>query len=225
MNPVSISVSVLNMDFTNLSDAIREVENTGIESLHLDIMDGNFVDNISFGPDIVQSVNTVTSLPLHTHLMIKNPAKFVGRFFKAGSDTVTLHIETLQSEIDFKLLSGKNMGISLNPDMPVETIYPYLDSVKRVLIMSVEPGFGGQKFIGESLNKISQLRKKREETGLQFTISVDGGIDNLSAPECIKAGVDELVVGAYITRSKSPATDIRKLRKLTGEKINPVHRQ
>lgn len=175
MTPISISVSVLNMDWTNLRNAIKEVEDAGIESLHLDIMDGNFVDNISFGPDIVRSVNTITSLPLNTHLMIKNPAKFIDRFFKAGSDTVTVHIETLQSESDFKLLSGKNIGISLNPDTPVETIEPYLSSVQRVLIMSVEPGFGGQKFIGESLNKISRLREKerRPDFNLPFPLMAE----------------------------------------------------
>lgn len=208
---MKISVSILDMDFGNLKEAIKTIENTPIDSLHMDIMDGHFVDNISFGPDIVRTVKGVCSVPLHTHLMIYDPEKFVDRFFKAGSRTVTVHAETLNDK-NLHILDRNNMGISLNPDMSIERIYPYLAKVKRVLVMSVMAGFGGQEFIETSVESIYKLAEKRKKTGLDFVISVDGGVNSDSAAKCIKAGADELVVGAYITKADNPEERIRQLK-------------
>ncbi len=210
---VKVSVSILNIDFGNLKKSIKDIENAGIDSFHMDIMDGHFVDNISFGPYIVKTINKLTSLPLHTHLMIYNPEKFIDRFFEAGSETVTIHVETLNDK-NFNLLDRKNIGISLNPDIPLEKIYPYLDKVKRVLVMSVMAGFGGQQFIEKSIESISKLAEKRENLGLDFIISVDGGINSDNAGRCIKAGVDELAVGSYITAATNPAEKVNKLANL-----------
>ncbi len=208
-----ISVSVLNMDFMNLGESIKEVETAGADSFHMDIMDGHFVDNISFGPDTVSSIRQFALLPFHTHLMISNPKKFIKRFFDAGSKTITVHIEAIENDRGFTIT--RNMGISLNPSAPIEKIFPYMDKISRVLIMSVNPGFGGQKFIKESIEKIYSLAQRREELGLKFIISVDGGIEPNSAALCSQAGADELVVGSYVTASKdlTVAESIKKLRK------------
>jgi ribulose-phosphate 3-epimerase len=210
---VDISVSILNMDFKDLANSIKKIEETPIDSFHMDIMDGQFVNNISFGPDVVKAVSEVTGKPFYSHLMIFNPERFVDRFFEAGSESVVVHVETLNKE-NKSIMDRPNMGISLNPDIPLEDLFPYLDKVDRVLVMSVYAGFGGQKFIPESLDRISELARRRKEQGLDFIISVDGGINYESAVECVKAGVDEISVGSYITKSEDPAEAIRLLKSI-----------
>ena len=207
----SLSVSVLNMDFTRLGESIKAVEEAGADFLHLDIMDGHFVDNISFGPDIVKAVSSVTSVPIHTHLMIENPEKFIERFFESGSDTVTLHVETLNSG-NSSILRMNRIGVSLNPDIPVSRLEPYLEFSESVLVMSVFAGFGGQEFIPESLDRISELYRIRETRNYGFRISVDGGINPVTATECVKAGADEVVAGSYISRAENPDEALKQIR-------------
>lgn len=205
-----VSVSVLNMDFTRLGASIKDVEEAGAGSLHMDIMDGNFVNNISFGHDVVKSVRGITDLPIHTHLMIRHPEKFIERFFDAGSDTVTMHLETL-SVSSLAFLEDRRVGLSLNPDVPLSLLEAHLGKVSRVLIMSVFAGFGGQKFIPQSLERISRLSRLRSSSGFDFIISVDGGIGPQSAADCRRAGADEVVVGTYVSRADDPAAAIDKL--------------
>ncbi|MGM0441379.1 MAG: ribulose-phosphate 3-epimerase [Elusimicrobiota bacterium] len=210
---MKISVSILNLDFRKLEKEMNRIEKGKPNSFHMDIMDGHLVDNISFGPDIVKTVRRITELPIHSHLMITNPEKFTDRFFESGSSTVTIHAEALTRE-NKSLLKKNNLGLSLNPDYPVEKIYPYLDKVKRVLIMSVYAGFGGQSFIEESLERINKIAEKRKKRGLDFKISVDGGINVDTALLCKQAGADEVSVGSYITRSDNPAGRIKAIKKL-----------
>jgi ribulose-phosphate 3-epimerase len=211
MRDINISVSILNMDFANLAKAVRNIEKAGIDSFHMDIMDGSFVDNISFGPAVVETVKRITSLPLISHLMILKPFKYVDRFFAAGSEKVIVHAEALNKE-DSRLMDRENMGVSINPDIPLESVYPYLEKADRVLVMSVFAGFGEQEFIPQTVDRISALREKREELGLKFVISVDGGINDKNAAKCVRAGADELVVGSYATRSKNPVKTIKRMR-------------
>ncbi|MFW6172169.1 MAG: ribulose-phosphate 3-epimerase [Elusimicrobiota bacterium] len=208
---MKISISVLNIDFINLKDEINKIEKAGADSFHMDIMDGHFVDNISFGPDVVKTFSRATSFPIHTHLMIEKPQKFVERFFDAGSSTVTVHVETLNSE-NKDILKKENMGISFDAGEEPEEVFPYLEYVDRVLVMSVYAGFGGQKFIEQSLDKIKKIADIRKEKGYDFIISVDGGVNSDNAQKCIKAGADELVIGSYLTKSDDPESRIKKIR-------------
>ncbi|NLB34544.1 MAG: ribulose-phosphate 3-epimerase [Elusimicrobia bacterium] len=208
---VEISVSILNMDFSQLATELKLVEEAGIDSFHMDIMDGNFVDNISFGPDIVAAVRRNTQLPLHTHLMITRPEKFADSFLKAGSDSLTFHLETMNPERE-KLLDRPAMGLSLNPDIDIEGIFPFSDRISQVLIMSVFAGFGGQKFIPDVLEKIRKIRDFRDKNGKSFRIGVDGGINPETASLCAAAGADELIVGSYITSSPDPAGAVKSIR-------------
>ncbi len=208
---IKVSVSILNLDFANLERSLKNIETAGVDSFHMDIMDGHFVDNISFGPDLVKIISRITTLPLHSHLMISNPEKFVDRFFSVGSETVTIHVETLNDK-NLHILDMDNIGISLNPDMPTESVFPYLHKVKRVLVMSVMPGFGGQQFMESSIESIRRIAEKRSEIGSAFIISVDGGVNYDTGLKCMAAGADELAVGSYITKSDDPAEKIRRLK-------------
>ncbi len=211
MSRREISVSILNMDFARLGESIKIVEDAGADSLHMDIMDGNFVENISFGPDVVSAVKRVTSLPVHTHLMILKPEKYVERFFEAGSDTVTFHVETMNKK-NQKILDFPHTGLSLNPDIPLTRLEPYYEKINRVLVMSVFAGFGGQKFIPESVKRIKNLSDKKKKGGLNYLISVDGGVNSDNAGECFSAGAQEIIAGSYITRSREPGDRIKSLR-------------
>ncbi|MFH1415098.1 MAG: ribulose-phosphate 3-epimerase [Elusimicrobiota bacterium] len=209
----SLSVSILNMDFGNLEKEIRSIERMSIDSFHMDIMDGHLVDNISFGPAVVEKVREITDIPIHSHLMISNPERFTKRFFEAGSDTVTIHAETLEG-IDTENFFSERTGVSFNPDYPVEEVFPYLDKVGRVLVMSVMAGFGGQEFVESSLKSIEVLAEKRSKDGHNYIISVDGGVNEETSARCIDAGADELIVGSYITKSDDPESKISRLRTL-----------
>lgn len=205
-----LSPSILAADHAALAEGLKIVVENKLEWIHLDIMDGNFVPNISFGPQVVKDLRKRNdTLFFDTHLMLARPDKYIEKFIDAGSQLVTIHIEP-----DYDIAGtlkrirelGCQAGISLNPDTPVERILPLLDSVDLVLVMSVFPGFGGQSFIESVLPKIETLAREREARGLNFRIEVDGGVDSRTAPLCLAAGADTLVAGtAFFKAPDKPA--------------------
>lgn len=212
-----VAPSILSADFRCLESEIKKVEAEGAKMIHLDIMDGHFVPNITIGPLIVKAVRKCTKLPLEAHLMIENPDKYIPDFAKAGADIITIHQETSKSMIeDFELIkqNGKKPAISINPSTPLETILPVLDRVEMVLIMSVNPGFGGQKFMPEVLPKIKKLKSLVVSRKLSVNIAIDGGINLETAPKAVKAGVEILIAGSAIYHADDYKAVIKKLREL-----------
>ncbi|MCJ7519595.1 MAG: ribulose-phosphate 3-epimerase [Anaerolineaceae bacterium] len=199
-----LSASILNCDFSKMGEEIHAAEAAGVDWIHLDIMDGHFVPNISFGPDIVATIRKLTKLPLDTHLMISNPDDFIDGFAEAGSDVLSVHVEN-NANIHNTLFNiqklDKKAGIVVNPGTPVEMIYPLLHLVEFVLLLTVDPGFGGQEFLSEVLPKINTLSNKIRELGLGVGIEVDGGIDEKTIPITREAGANIFVAGSSIFRN------------------------
>jgi len=209
---VKVAPSILSADFSCLAEEIKKAERAGADLLHIDIMDGHFVPNITVGPVVVKYIRKVTALPLDVHLMIANPAKFMDAFIEAGSDMITVHIETAcAAEIrGFKkklAKAGIKLGVSLNPDTPLSKIKEALEFVDFVLVMSVFPGFSGQKFIPSVLPKIKKLRSI-----FGGDISVDGGVSDKIAGALIKAGANILAAGSYIFGAKDAKSAIERIR-------------
>ena len=208
---ILVAPSLLSADFANLERDIKKVQAAGADWLHIDVMDGHFVPNITIGPVVVKDIKKVSDLPLDVHLMIKDPQKYIEPFVKAGSDIITFHIETVKDpEGIIRLIkdSGKKVGVSIKPQTKVASIQSILDKVDLVLVMSVEPGFGGQGFIKSAVPKIQELRKI-----YGGNISVDGGINDENAGMVTKAGANVLVAGNYVFSSKDVNDAIRRLRK------------
>ncbi|NUN08586.1 MAG: ribulose-phosphate 3-epimerase [Ignavibacteriaceae bacterium] len=199
-----LAPSILSADFSNLQQSVRAIELAGCEWLHCDVMDGHFVPNITFGPLVVAALKRITSLHLDVHLMISEPDKYIRAFADAGSDTITVHQETvnhLHRTITSIKETGRQAGVSINPSTPVSTLENILEYVDLVLVMSVNPGFGGQKFINTSLRKIAQLAEVRNRDGLNFQIEVDGGIDRDTIRQCSDAGCDVFVAGNAVFKA------------------------
>jgi ribulose-phosphate 3-epimerase len=211
-----ICPSILSADFSKLGEEIREIEVAGADMIHCDIMDGHFVPNISYGPYIVKTVDKITRLPLDVHLMIDHPEHFISEFVNAGADYISVHYENnyhLDRIVNYIKSFNVKAGIALNPATPVDVLIDIIDNLDFVLLMSVNPGFGGQKFISYVLQKISTLDALRIERKSKFLIEVDGGIGSENAKEIAQAGADILVSGASIFRSTDKAGELMKIRK------------
>jgi ribulose-phosphate 3-epimerase len=219
---IKIAPSILSADFRKLEEEIKKVEAAGADLIHIDVMDGHFVPNITIGPLIVKAARQATKLPLDVHLMIENPDRFIPDFAKAGADIITIHAETSKSlDEDIELMKQNNVkpGVVVNPGTPVENIFHVLDKVAMVLIMSVNPGFAGQKFMPEVLGKIRKLREKITNSphlsvgnNRPPEIEIDGGINLETAKEAVKAGADILVAGSAIFGSNDYAKVIKGLK-------------
>lgn len=209
-----IAPSLLSADFVHLADDIAKVEAAGADWLHLDIMDGHFVPNLTFGPPIVAAIRKVTKLPLDVHLMVTNPAELIEPFAAAGADWLTVHVETephLHRLVNRIRELGVKPAVALNPGTPAGTLEEVISDVDMVLVMSVNPGFGGQKFIPASLTKIRKLKELIRQTGRQVLIQVDGGINADTSALVRDAGADVLVAGSAVFGSKDLAQAIRSL--------------
>jgi len=214
---IKIAPSILDCDFINLKESIRLIEQAGADMLHLDIMDGHFVPNISFGPGVVNSIKGITKLPLDVHLMIENPEKFISVFAEAGAKIITVHSETcinLREGIGAIKKEGLQVGVALNPQTSLDSLLDHLNQIDMALLMTVNPGYGGQKFISSVLPKIAELRDYISRSRLDVDIQVDGGIDLETAQSVIDSGANILVAGEYIFGSPDPRKAIEDLRRV-----------
>ena len=202
-----IAPSILSADFSKLGAEIKSVEDAGADWIHVDVMDGHFVPNITIGPLIVEAARRSTSLPLDVHLMIENPERYIADFAKAGADLISVQVEAcvhLNRTIQMIKESGIRAGVVLNPSTPLSTIEWVLEDIDFIMIMSVNPGFGGQNFIPNSLDKISALRKMLQDRGLETLIEIDGGVNEKTIKDISDAGVDVFVVGNTIFSADEP---------------------
>ena len=212
---IKVAPSILSADFSRLLDEVKMVEEAEADYIHIDVMDGHFVPNITIGPLIVEAIRPVTSLHFDVHLMIENPENYIQNFVHAGADYISVHVEAckhLHRTIHQIKETGVRAGVVLNPATPVEMIRDVLTDVDLVLLMTVNPGFGGQKFIPNVLKKIEQVRRWRDEQNLHFEIEVDGGINAETAKLCVAAGADVLVAGSYIFNNKDRREAIESIR-------------
>ncbi|NMA79933.1 MAG: ribulose-phosphate 3-epimerase [Clostridiales bacterium] len=210
-----VSASVLAADFSRLGEEVKRAEQAGVDMIHLDVMDGNFVSNLSFGAPVISSIRSITDLEFDTHLMVRTPHTLIEPIAQAGADIITIHIEsesnikdTLQMIKDL----GKGAGLSIKPNTPIEDVYPYLDMLRLVLVMTVEPGYGGQAFITETVDKIASLNKYIKKNNLDTQIEVDGGINADTAKICRDSGAEILVAGTYLFAADDFARNVNALR-------------
>lgn len=209
---IIISPSILAADFANLEKEIRHVEDAGADWLHIDVMDGHFVPNITVGMPVVRSIKKITNIPLDVHLMIENPQKYIEEFIRSGADIVTFHYEAVEdvvSVINLIKSFGAKAGISIKPGTPAEKIYEYLPLVDMVLVMTVEPGFAGQSFMHDCAQKITQIKQNAPK---DLIIQVDGGINNVTGHICISLGANALVAGNYVYSHKDIVQAVHSLK-------------
>ena len=212
---IIVSPSILAADYGKLAEEITKVVNAGAEYVHIDVMDGHFVPNISIGVPVVQSIRKVTSAVFDCHLMISNPIDYIDAFVKAGADLISFHVESnsdIKETIKKITSAGKKAALVVKPATPIDVVFPYLKDISMVLIMTVEPGFGGQGFMSEMLPKITALKEEIERQGLNVDIQVDGGVDEKTSDLCKKAGANVLVAGSYIFKSADVNEAIKILK-------------
>ena len=212
---VEVSVSVLGADLTDMKKFLSSLDESGTDMLHFDVMDGVFVPNLSYGMPVLKDMDRCTDLFMDVHLMINDPAKYVKNFAESGADLITFHAES-KSDISetIKLIKslGIKAGISIKPATPVSDIEKYLSDIDLVLVMTVEPGFGGQSFMEDMIPKIKELDKYRKENNLTYKIEVDGGINNVTGKKCADAGADVLVSGSYVLKSENMKEKVTLLK-------------
>jgi ribulose-phosphate 3-epimerase len=210
--------SILSADFARLGEEIARVERGGVNMLHVDVMDGHFVPNLTLGPPVVESIRKITKLTLDVHLMITDPDKYAPLFIEAGADQVSVHYEAathLDRTVRNIQSMGAKAGVVINPATPVSVLEDILDVADYVLVMSVNPGFGGQKFIPNALKKVQRLDRVRRERGLEFRIEIDGGVNRENVESIVRAGCDWLVAGSTVFHSEDSTATVRDLRRLT----------
>ena len=213
---IKIAPSILSANFANLEQQIKLVEKGGADWIHLDIMDGHFVPNITFGPMVVKTISNITNLPLDAHLMIQNPDKYLEDFQKAGTNRLTVHVEAcihLHRTIQRIKELGMKAGVSLNPSTPISTVKEILPIIDQVLVMTVNPGFGGQKFIKSTLRKVKDISVMIKETSKKIELEVDGGVDESNAAALAKAGVTVLVAGYSIFSKRNISQAVKNIRR------------
>lgn len=221
---IQIAPSILSADFSKISDAVKIAEESGADVIHIDVMDGHFVPNLTFGPQLVASLRGKTSLPLDVHLMVDNPRSFIPLFAKAGADWISIHVEAsvhLHKDITLIKEYDKKAGLALNPATPLPLMNEILEELDFILLMTVNPGWGGQEFIQSCHSKISQLRSWIREQKLEIPIQIDGGVSLSNMEELIKDGADILVVGSAVFGEKNPREAITKMKKLAEKTGQP----
>ncbi len=212
---IKIAPSILAANFSKLAEEVKEVEEAGAELIHIDVMDGHFVPNITMGAIVVEALRPVTDLPLDVHLMIENPDAYIEQFAKAGADYLTVHVEAcphLHRTLQLIRSTGVKSGVVLNPHTPIESILHVLDEVDLVLFMTVNPGFGGQKFIDSVLPKVQQLSEIIQERQLPIEIEIDGGVDEETIIPCVEAGATILVAGSAIFNKENRAEALQRIK-------------
>ena len=215
MSNNKIAPSILAADYANFASELKRIEETSAEYVHIDIMDGQFVPNISFGADVVASMRKHSKLVFDCHLMVVNPERFVDAFAQAGADIMTIHAEStlhIHGALQKIKKAGMKAGVVINPGTPVSAIEPVLSLVDQVLIMTVNPGFGGQAFIPEMLEKVQKVAKIRDEKGYDFDIEVDGGVDNKTIKACYQAGANVFVAGSYLFKASDLTAQVETFR-------------
>lgn len=215
MSNNKIAPSILAADYANFASELKRIEETSAEYVHIDIMDGQFVPNISFGADVVASMRKHSKLVFDCHLMVVNPERYVDAFAQAGADIMTIHAEStlhIHGALQKIKVAGMKAGVVINPGTPVSAIESVLSLVDQVLIMTVNPGFGGQAFIPETLEKVAKVAQLRDEKGYDFDIEVDGGVDNKTIKACYDAGANVFVAGSYLFKASDLAAQVETLR-------------
>ncbi|NGX63167.1 MAG: Ribulose-phosphate 3-epimerase [Candidatus Anoxychlamydiales bacterium] len=214
-NKIKVAPSILSADFSHLHDEVKRVEKSKADAIHIDIMDGHFVPNLTMGPKIVSAINRSSEIFLDVHLMIYNPFDYIDKFVEAGADLITFHIEAtedIEDTINFIKKCGKKAGLAFNPETSFSLALKYIEMVDLVLFMSVHPGFGGQKFIPSVLEKIEMAKKLKDDMKLDLDIQVDGGIGKETALKCKKHGANFLVAGTYLFSLDDMKTGVDNLR-------------
>jgi len=218
---IKLAPSILSADFARLGEQVAEVARAGADYIHVDVMDGHFVPNITIGAPVVAAIRSVTSLPLDVHLMVEHPERYISEFVHAGADIITVHVEAsphLQSTIQLIKELGARAGVSLNPPTPIGAVEEFLHHVDLILVMSVNPGFGGQPFIPATLVRIAKMRQILDARGLSAELEVDGGINADNAPDIVKAGANVLVAGNSVFRAEDGISGaMQRLREAAAE--------
>lgn len=214
---ITVSPSILSADLTDLKNEIKRIELSGADRIHFDVMDGIFVDNISFGIPVLKCLSKITDMFIDVHLMIKDPLKYIGAFVEAGADMITFHAESdsdIKSTIDKIHSMGIKAGLTVKPATPVDIILEYLPYLQNALVMSVEPGFGGQGFIASTMEKVTILKEAIIANGYDCIVQVDGGINGITARTAIEAGADDIVSGTYLFKSEDMAKTVIEIKSI-----------